>query len=74
MRVLLVMLVLFFSGAASAQLSGKVTSSEEAAMEGVLVSAKREGSTVTVIVEPSRQGATRCACVRSAMSSTRLWW
>jgi len=56
MRVLLVMLVLFFSGAASAQLSGKVTSSEEAAMEGVLVSAKREGSTITVTVVSDAQG------------------
>src|SRR6267378_1470497 len=56
MRVLLVMLVLFFSDAASAQLSGKVTSSEEAAMEGVLVSAKREGSTITVTVVSDAQG------------------
>src|SRR5215468_709076 len=43
---------------ASAQtaLSGLVTSSEEGAMEGVLVSAKREGSTVTTTVVSDAQG------------------
>jgi virginiamycin B lyase len=56
MRFLLVVLVLLFSGAASAQLSGKVTSSEEGAMEGVLVSAKRDRSTITVTVMSDAQG------------------
>ena len=49
MRFHTMLLLAFFTGAAGAQsLSGKVTSSEERAMEGVLVSAKREGSTITV--------------------------
>src|SRR5438067_5534981 len=56
MRFLLVLPMLFFSVAASAQLTGKVTSSEEGAMEGVLVSAKREGSTITVTVVSDAQG------------------
>src|SRR5262245_9271714 len=46
----------FFSTAASAQLSGVVTSAEEGAMEGVLVSAKRAGSTVTVTVVTDEKG------------------
>jgi len=51
------LLLAFFTGAAGAQsLSGKVTSSEEGAMEGVLVSAKREGSTITVTVVSDAQG------------------
>src|SRR3954449_6250936 len=37
-------------------LSGKVTSAEEGAMEGVLVSAKRAGSTITVTVATDAQG------------------
>jgi virginiamycin B lyase len=37
-------------------LSGKVTSQEEGAMEGVLVSAKRAGSTMTVTVVSNAQG------------------
>jgi len=37
-------------------LAGKVTSQEEGAMEGVLVSAKRAGSTVTVTVVTNDQG------------------
>jgi virginiamycin B lyase len=46
------------SGGASAQtaLSGLVTSSEEGAMEGVLVSAKKEGSTITTTVVTDAQG------------------
>src|SRR2546423_9662157 len=51
------LLLAFFTGAAGAQsLSGKVTSSEEGAMEGVLVSAKREGSTITITVVSDAQG------------------
>jgi streptogramin lyase len=47
-----------FPAAASAQtaLSGQVTSAEEGPMEGVLVSAKRAGSTVTVTVATDAQG------------------
>jgi streptogramin lyase len=45
------------SGAvAQAALAGKVTSAEEGAMEGVLVSAKRAGSTVTLTVVSDAQG------------------
>ncbi len=51
-----------FSGPVVAQtqappaLAGKVTSQDEGAMEGVLVSAKRAGSTVTVTVVSNAQG------------------
>src|SRR5262245_49664142 len=37
-------------------LTGRVTSAEEGAMEGVLVSAKRAGSTITVTVATDAQG------------------
>src|SRR5712675_498576 len=37
-------------------LSGKVSSTEEGAMEGVLVSAKREGSTMTTTVVSNDKG------------------
>ena len=37
-------------------LSGQVTSAEEGAMEGVIVSAKREGSNITVSVVTDAQG------------------
>ena len=43
-------------GSASAALTGRVTSQEEGAMEGVLVSAKRAGSTITVTVVSDAQG------------------
>jgi streptogramin lyase len=39
-----------------AALTGQVTSSEEGAMEGVLVSAKKDGSTITVTVVSDAQG------------------
>src|SRR4051812_44147425 len=42
--------------AVSAVLAGRVSSQEEGPMEGVLVSAKREGSTVTVTVVTDAQG------------------
>ncbi len=51
-----------FAGPSRAQtpapsaLAGKVTSQEEGAMEGVLVSAKRAGSTITVTVVSDAQG------------------
>jgi virginiamycin B lyase len=51
-----------FAGPSGAQtpsasaLAGQVTSQEEGAMEGVLVSAKRAGSTVTVTVVSNAQG------------------
>jgi virginiamycin B lyase len=42
--------------AAQTALAGKVTSAEEGAMEGVLVSAKKAGSTVTITVVSDAQG------------------
>jgi streptogramin lyase len=45
-----------FSTLAHAQLSGTVTSKEEGPMEGVLVSAKRAGSTITVTVVSDAKG------------------
>src|ERR1700736_6349307 len=42
--------------AAAAALTGQVTSDAEGAMEGVVVSAKKEGSTVTVSVISDAQG------------------
>jgi virginiamycin B lyase len=59
--ILLVASVLF-AGPVEAQtqspsaLAGKVTSQEEGAMEGVLVSAKRAGSTMTITVVSDAQG------------------
>src|SRR5262245_44090773 len=44
------------SAAAAAALSGQVTSVEEGAMEGVVVSAKKEGSTVTISVASDEKG------------------
>jgi len=58
MRVLILGL-LFLSTASHAQLSGRVTSAEEGAMEGVLVSAKKPGSTITVTVVSDREGRYR---------------
>src|SRR5262245_53020504 len=42
-----------------AALSGRVSSAEEGAMEGVLVSAKKDGSTITVTVVSDKQGRYR---------------
>jgi len=53
-------LTLFFSPAAPAQtasLNGQVSSAEEGAMEGVLVSAKKDGSNITTTVVSSDKGA-----------------
>jgi hypothetical protein len=44
------------SAAAQTALSGRVSSAEEATMEGVVVSAKKDGSTVTVSVVSDAQG------------------
>src|SRR5882762_5551222 len=50
-------LLLLFCGLAHAQaLSGRVTSAEEGAMEGVLVSARQAGSSVTITVVSDAQG------------------
>src|SRR5882762_7186270 len=42
--------------AAQAALAGKVSSAEEGAMEGVLVSAKKAGSTITITVVSDAKG------------------
>ena len=41
---------------AMAQLTGQVASTEEAAMEGVVVSAKKDGSNITTSVITNAQG------------------
>ena len=52
-----IFLLLLFCGLAHAQaLSGRVSSAEEGAMEGVLVSAKAAGSSVTITVVSDTQG------------------
>src|SRR5881296_1007661 len=42
--------------AAQAALAGKVSSAEEGAMEGVLVSAKKAGTTITITVVSDKEG------------------
>jgi virginiamycin B lyase len=44
--------------AAQTALTGQVTSQEEGPMEGVLVSAKKEGSNITITVVSDARGAT----------------
>jgi streptogramin lyase len=57
MRLALICLLLFPAFAqAQAALTGQVSSPDEGVMEGVLVSAKRAGSTITVTVVSDRQG------------------
>ena len=61
-RIVFAALLAACAGAASAQgappaLSGKVASDREGPMEGVLVSAKRTGSTITVTVVSDAKGA-----------------
>ena len=53
-------------------LSGQVSSAEEGLMEGVLVSAKREGSTVTTTVVSNDKGAVPASRpARSSPADTR---
>ena len=59
MRLFSVLLLVLFSSVATAvhaHLSGLVSSAEEGAMEGVLVSAKKAGSTITVTVVSDAHG------------------
>src|SRR3954466_269468 len=56
MRLFVLLLMLYSVGALAEALSGKVTSSEEGAMEGVLVSAKKAGGTITITVVSDEQG------------------
>jgi len=67
MRIAAILLFIAFIPMASAQsaLSGTVASAEEGAMEGVLVSAKKAGSTITVTVVSDQQG-------RYAFPATKL--
>ena len=72
------------AGAARAQtaLAGLVSSAEEGPMEGVLVTAKKDGATLAVTVVPPTQGhygfpaarlepaTTRCVSARSVTTST----
>ncbi|MBZ5698912.1 MAG: carboxypeptidase regulatory-like domain-containing protein [Acidobacteriia bacterium] len=53
---LLLAISTFCQSTTSASLTGQVSSKEEGPMEGVLVSAKRLGSTVTVTVASDKQG------------------
>ena len=53
---LLALIVSTPAGAQQPPLTGQVSSAEEGAMEGVLVSAKRDGATVTVTVVTDKQG------------------
>src|SRR5438132_9336672 len=59
MRLFSLLLLVLFSPVAGAQLAGRVSSTEEGAMEGVLVSAKKAGSTITVTVVSDREGRYR---------------
>ena len=69
-------LAMLLSGAALAQtqgsaLTGLVSSAEENAMEGVLVSATKEGSTVTFTVVTGKDG--RFAFPASKLDPGRRW-
>ena len=52
----LLTIVAFCNGAHAQLLIGRVASSEEGAMEGVLVSAKKSGSNITITVVSDREG------------------
>ena len=56
----------------SAALSGRVTSAEEGAMEGVLVSAQQSGSPITVTVVTDESGSYRFPAARLAPGSYAL--
>src|SRR5262245_15771292 len=69
MRIALLLVTALFFQVSLAQgdraaLTGQVTSKEEGAMEGVLVSAKRAGSTITVTVVSDAQGRYRFPAAR----------
>src|SRR5256714_6029572 len=59
MRFLILGFLCFTPLVMAQSLSGRVTSAEEGAMEGVLVSAKKAGSTITVTVVSDAQGSFR---------------
>ena len=55
-----------------AALTGKVTSAQEPTMEGVLVSAKRDGSTITTTVVTDAQGIYHFPAENSRRGITRF--
>src|SRR5882672_2453167 len=67
-----VLAAVVFSHLSYAQLSGQVASKEEGPMEGVLVSAKRAGSTVTVTVVSDAKGNYQFPAARLAPGKYEL--
>ena len=67
-----VLAALFFSQLSYAQLSGQVASKEEGAMEGVLVSAKRAGATITVTVVSDARGNYQFPAARQEWLQIRM--
>ena len=59
-------------GSQGVALSGQVTSLEEGAMEGVLVSAKKTGSTITITVVSDQQGRYRFPSAKLAAAQYTL--
>ena len=57
---------------AQSALTGSVTSAEEGAMEGVLVSAKKNGSNMTITVVSDAKGNYRFPASKLDRKSTRL--
>jgi len=77
MRIALAFATLFFFHLTLAQsdrvaLTGQVSSKEEGAMEGVLVSAKRAGSTITVTVVSDAKGRYQFPAARLAPGTYQL--
>jgi streptogramin lyase len=78
MRALLVLLVVLSGGAAEARaetplaLTGKVSSAAEGAMEGVLVSAREEHSSLTITVVTGKDGRYRFPAARLAPGNYAL--
>src|SRR3977135_2849873 len=57
---------------AQSALTGVVTSTEEGAMEGVVVSAKKDGSTITVSVVTDARGGVSSRASRLEPATSRL--
>jgi hypothetical protein len=60
----------------AAEMSGRVSSAREGAMEGVLVSAQLQGSPITITVVSDTDGRfsfpAKCVCARPAISPRSL--
>src|SRR5438045_9619358 len=67
-----VLAAVVFSQLSYAQLAGEVASKEEGPMEGVLVSAKRAGSTITVTVVSDAKGDYQFPAARLAPGKYEL--